>query len=191
MAWSFAVCLVLVGLGLTAWVFASSGHLPDEMRLIVRGASLAVSLAAFVGAFRLALLATATLRAVLAHNLAHLIVTELNDLRQAAQKQAAALAGEASGEAAGAPAAPWPPTDTLLIPRVFGERNEVRRLLGPATEQTLEQLLLSLESYNRTIAEAKRQQSGGSTHLLWQEISVVQERLKLAARALAPSRFAS
>jgi hypothetical protein len=32
MAWSFAVCLVLLGLGLTAWVFASSGHLPDVVQ---------------------------------------------------------------------------------------------------------------------------------------------------------------
>jgi hypothetical protein len=191
MAWSFAVGLIMVGLGLTAWVFASSGHLPDEMRLVVRGASMVVSLAAFVGAFRLVLLATATLRVILAQNLADLIVTELNGLRQAAQKQAAARAGEASGETAGAPAAPWPPTDALPIPRIFGEREEVRRRLGPATEQTLEPLLVSLESYNRTIAEAKRRQADGSAHLLWQEISVVQERLKLAARALTTSRFAS
>ena len=191
MAWSFAVCLVLIGLGLTAGVFALSEHLPAAMQLIVRTTSLVVSLAAFVGAFRLALLATATLRAVLAQNLAALIVMELNDLRQAAQKQAVALAGEAAVEAGDASAASWPPSDALPIPRVLGERKEVRRRLGPATEHSLEQLMVSLESYNRTIAEAKRQRAGGSAHLLWQEISVVQERLKLAAGELASFRFAN
>ena len=190
-AWSFAICLILVGLGLTAWVFASSEHLPDEMQLIVRAASLVVSLAAFVGSFRLALLATATLRAVLAQNLATLIVAELNDLRQAAQQQAAALAGETSLQPGHAPVTSWPLSGALPVPAVLGESREVRRLLGPATEQTLEQLLISLESYNRMVAEAKQQHAGGSAHLLWQEVAIVQERLKLAARELAPFHFAS
>src|SRR5262245_22809734 len=98
MAWSFAICLVLIGLGLTAWVFASSDRWPDAMQLIVRVASLVVSLAAFVGAFRLALLATGALRAVLAQNLAAVIVMELNDLRQATQRQAAVLVGKSGGD---------------------------------------------------------------------------------------------
>ena len=187
MAWSFAVLLVLIALGGTAWVFAASEHWPDVTRIVLRAVALVASLAAFVGAFRLALLATASLRFVLSQNLAALIVMELDDLRLAAQERASALAGSAGAEAQKAGPVAWPSSGTLQIPSFFGDRREIRKLLGPATEQTLEQLLVSLQSYNQAVDEVKAQNSNaGAVHRLWQEISVVQERLKQAAREVAP-----
>lgn len=187
MAWGFAVLLILVSVGGTAWVFASSDSWPDLWRIGSRSLSLIATLAAFVGAFRLALLATASLRFVLAQNLAALIVMELDDLRQAAQERAASLAGQARAEAQQADSDEWQPSEALRIPRFFGDRAEIRKLLGPATEQTLEQVLASLQSYNKTLVEVRAQRADRNAVLrLWQEIGIVQERLKQAAREVAP-----
>jgi hypothetical protein len=80
----------------------------------------------------------------------------------------------------------------LRIPRFFGDRDEIRRLLGPATEQTLEQVLVSLQSYNQTVVEVESRTLDRNAVLrLWREIGVVQERLKLAAREVAPFCLAS
>jgi hypothetical protein len=186
MAWSLAVLLVLVAIGGTAWVFAASEHWPGFARVASRAGCLLGSLAAFVGAFRLALLATASLRFVLARNLATLIVMELNDLHQAAQERAASFAE--GGEAHTSPEA----SEALQIPRFFGDRTEIRKLLGPATEHTLEQLLISLQSYNQAVIDVTLETGSGSpAHRLWQEIRVVQERLKLAVQELAPFCLAS
>lgn len=185
MAWGFAVLLILVSIGATAWVFAASDQWSTVLRIALRGVSLAVLLAAFIGAFRLALLATASLRFVLAQNLAALIVMELDDLRQAAQEHATALAAGAASEQQELNA--WRPVATLQIPRFFGDRHEIRKLLGPATEHTLEQLLTSLQTYNQAVVEAKS--AGADRNVvpqLWQEITVVQERLRHAALEVAP-----
>jgi hypothetical protein len=187
MAWGLAVLLVLVATGGTAWVFAASDQWSALARIGSRAACLVGLLAAFVGAFRLALLATASLRFVLAQNLAALIVMELDDLRQAAQERAAALSGHAGAEAQKTFSDAWQPSETLQIPRFFGNRNEIRKLLGPATEQTLEQVLISLQSYNQTVSDARLRSGDRSTKArLWQEIAVVQERIKQAAREVAP-----
>lgn len=188
MAWSFAVLLVLMAIGGTAWVFAASEHWSGFTRIAGRAGCLAASLAAFVGAFRLALLATASLRLVLAHNLAALIVMELDDLRRAAQERAALLEGKAAASASDATGT----SQTLQIPQFFGDRAEIRKLLGPATEHTLEQLLVSLQSYNQAVAEVKVGSGNASAaQRLWQEIKVVQERLKLAVQELAPFGLAT
>jgi hypothetical protein len=185
MAWGFAVLLILIAIGGTAWIFSVSDQWADFARIGVRVASVIASLAAFVGAFRLALLATASLRLVLAQNLAALIVMELDDLRQAAQERAAVLAdADGVGEA---PSDVWRSSEALRIPRFFGDRQEIRKLLGPATEQTLERVLESLQSYNQTVKEVRAQsadQSAGTR--LWHDIALVQERIKLAAREVAP-----
>ncbi|NJO33189.1 MAG: hypothetical protein HC869_08615 [Rhodospirillales bacterium] len=187
MAWGFAVLLILASVGGTAWVFAVSDGWSDALRIGARGGALVASLAAFVGAFRLALLATASLRFVLAQNLAALIVMELDDLRQAVQERAESLAGQAAEEMPTVPGMTWQSSEALRIPRFFGDREEIRRLLGPATEQTLEQVLLSLQSYNQIVDKMKSQDADRSAALdLWKEIAVVQERLKLAAREVAP-----
>lgn len=185
MAWSFAVLLVLIAIGGTGWVFAASEHWPDLSRIVSRAACLVAALAAFVGAFRLALLATSVLRFVLAQNLAALIVMELDDLRQMAQECAELLA--AAGPRPGILADVCHASQQLQIPRFFGERREIRKLLGPATEQTLEQLLVSLHSYNEAVADAKAHSAGGTAaQRLWSEIAVVQERLRRAAADVAP-----
>ncbi len=187
MAWSFAVLLVLMAIGGTAWVFAASEHWSGFTRIAGRTGCLAASLAAFVGAFRLALLATASLRLVLAQNLAALIVMELDDLRRAAQERAALLEGKAAASASNTGT-----SQTLQIPQFFGDRAEIRKLLGPATEHTLEQLLVSLQSYNQAVAEVKVGSGNASAaQRLWQEIKVVQERLKLAVQELAPFGLAT
>jgi hypothetical protein len=187
MAWGFAVLLILVAVGGTAWVFAASNGWPGLMRMGSLFLSLVASLAAFVGAFRLALLATGSLRFVLAQNLAALIVMELDDLREAAQERAASLAGQAGTEAGKTPPSAWQSSESLRIPLFFGDRDEIRRLLGPATEQTLEQVLISLQSYNQTVVEVESKAPDRNAVLrLWREIGVVQERLKQAAREVAP-----
>lgn len=186
MAWSFAVLLVLTAIGGTGWVFAASEHWPDLSRVVSRAVCLLAALAAFVGAFRLALLATSVLRFVLAQNLAALIVMELDDLRQAAQERAESLAG-ASSPQQGILADAWRASEQLRIPRFFGERREIRKLLGPATERTLEQLLVSLHSYNEAAADARAHSASGTpAQRLWSEIAVVQERLRRAAVDVAP-----
>lgn len=186
MAWSFAVLLVLIAIGGTAWIFAASEHWPDITRIVSRAACLVGSLAAFVGAFRLALLATSVLRFVLAQNLAALIVMELDDLRQAAAERAESLA-EVAGAAQNVHADAWRASEQLQIPRFFGDRKEIRKLLGPATERTLEQLLASLQRYNQAVIDMKTQDLNDSAaHRLWREIAIVQERLKRAAIEVAP-----
>lgn len=112
---------------------------------------------------------------------------ELDDLRQAVQERAESLAGQAAEEMPTVPGMTWQSSEALRIPRFFGDREEIRRLLGPATEQTLEQVLLSLQSYNQIVDKMKSQDADRSAALdLWKEIAVVQERLKLAAREVAP-----
>lgn len=185
MAWSFAVLLVLIAIGGTASIFAVSEHWPDLSRIASRAICLVAALAAFVGAFRLALLATSVLRFVLARNLAAVIAMELDDLRQAAHERAESLTGAPLVNV-------WRASKQLQIPRFFGERREIRKLLGPATERTLEQLLVSLHSYNEAVADAKAHStSGTAAQRLWSEIAVVQERLRRAAADVAPFRLAS
>src|SRR5262249_41966432 len=145
--------LLLGSVGGTAWVFTTSEGWPDLARIVVRSGCLVASMTAFVGAYRLALLATASLRFVLAQNLAALIVMELDDLRMAAQDCADALAELASAEPRQTRSQAWRPSGALRIPRFFGDRDEIRKLLGPATEQALEQVLISLQSYNKAVVE--------------------------------------
>jgi hypothetical protein len=187
MAWAIAVLLVLVSVGGTAWVFAQTDGWAAFPRIGARSLCILVSLAAFVGAFRLALLATASLRFVLAQNLAALIVMELDDLRNAAQECADALAHLAAAEPRQVQSRPWRPSGTLRIPRFFGDREEIRKLLGPATEQTLEELLISLQSYNKAVVEVNSRNADRNAVLhLWEEIGVLQQWLKRAAQEVAP-----
>ena len=186
MAWGLAVLLVLAAIGLSAWVFAISENWSDLTRIVSRSACGVSLLLAFVGAFRLALLATASLRFVLAQNLAALIVMELDELRQNAEENAIALARDSMAHAKGRVRGEWP-VGTLPIPRFFGERNEIRKLLGPATQETLEQLLASLENYNQIVHAVKGQETNeNAVVLLWQGIWAVESKLKQAAREVAP-----
>jgi hypothetical protein len=186
MAWSLAVLLVLAAIGLSAWVFAASENWSDLTRIVSRSACGVGLLLAFVGAFRLAVLATASLRFVLAQNLAALIVMELDELRQNAEENAIALARDSMAHSKGRVRDEWP-VGTLPIPRFFGERNEIRKLLGPATQETLEQLLASLENYNQIVHAVKGQETNeNAVVLLWQGIWAVESKLKQAAREVAP-----
>jgi hypothetical protein len=165
MAWSLAVLLVLAAIGLSAWVFAASENWSDLTRIVSRSACGVGLLLAFVGAFRLAVLATASLRFVLAQNLAALIVMELDELRQNAEENAIALARDSMAHSKGRVRDEWP-VGTLPIPRFFGERNEIRKLLGPATQETLEQLLASLENYNQIVHAVKGQETNENAVVL-------------------------
>ena len=187
MAWGLAVLLVLVAIGGSAWVFVASEDWSDLARIISRSTCIIGLLFAFVGAFRLALLATSSLRFVLAQNLAALIVMELDELRQNAEERAVALAKNELRHVQGKGRDEWQPVRTLPIPRFFGERNEIRKLLGPATQETLEELLASLENYNRIVDAVKSQETNGNAVvILWQGIWAVESRLKQAALEVAP-----
>jgi hypothetical protein len=60
-------------------------------------------------------------------------------------------------------------------------------LLGPATQETLEQLLASLENYNQIVHAVKGQETNeNAVVLLWQGIWAVESKLKQAAREVAP-----
>jgi hypothetical protein len=186
MAWGLAVLLVLAAIGMSAWVFAASENWSELTRIVSRSACGVGLLLAFVGAFRLAVLATASLRFVLAQNLAALIVMELDELRQNAEENAVALARDSMAHSKGRVRGEWP-VGTLPIPRFFGERNEIRKLLGPATQETLEQLLASLENYNQIVHAVKGQETNeNAVVLLWQGIWAVESKLKQAAREVAP-----
>ena len=187
MAWGLAVLLVLVAIGGSAWVFVASEDWSDLARIISRSTCIIGLLFAFVGAFRLALLATSSLRFVLAQNLAALIVMELDELRQNAEERAVALAKNELRHVQGKGRDEWQSVRTLPIPRFFGERNEIRKLLGPATQETLEELLASLENYNRIVDAVKSQETNGNAVvILWQGIWAVESRLKRAALEVAP-----
>jgi hypothetical protein len=77
-------------------------------------------------------------------------------------------------------------------PRFFGGREEIRKLLGEATEHTLEQVLLSLNSYNDTVVEAKSQSidepgvQRDAVLRLRHHIVEVENRIRQAASAVAP-----
>ena len=187
LAWSLAVLLVLVAVGGSAWVFAASEDWSNLPRIVARATCILGSLLAFVGAFRLALLATASLRFVLAQNLAALIVMELDELRQNAEERAVALAKNELAHSQERGREEWRSIRTLPIPRFFGERKEIRKLLGPATQETLEELLASLENYNQIVDAVRSQEANeNAVVVLWQGIWAVESRLKQAAREVAP-----
>lgn len=188
MAWSLAVLLVLIAIGGSAWVFVASENWSGLARIVSRSACGVGLLLAFVGAFRLALLGTASLRFVLAQNLAALIVMELDELRHNAQERAVALARDSMARSKGRVRGEWQSVvGPLPIPRFFGERNEIRKLLGPATQETLEQLLASLENYNQIVHAVKDEASDeNAVVLLWQGIWAIESKLKQAAREVAP-----
>lgn len=186
MAWAFAILLVLIAIGGSAWVFTASDSWSDLPRIFWRSACIVGSLLAFVGAFRLAMLATASLRFILSQNLAALIVMELDELRQRTQDRAIELAKK-NLTAEARDRGEWRSIGALPIPRFFGERKEIRKLLGPATQGTLEELLASLQSYNQIVDAVKSQETNGNAVvLLWQAISAVESKLKHAAREVAP-----
>lgn len=186
MAWGLAVLFVLIAIAGSAWVFTASDSWPNVPRIFWRSVCIVGSLLAFVGAFRLAMLATASLRFILSQNLAALIVMELDELRQSTHDRAVELAQKnltkeirERGE--------WRSIGTLPIPSFFGERKEIRKLLGPATQETLEELLASLENYNQIVDAVKSQETNGNAVvILWQAISAVESRLRHAAREVAP-----
>lgn len=186
MAWGFAILLVLAAIGLSAWVFGVSENWSGLSRIVSRSACGVGLLLAFVGAFRLALLATASLRFVLSQNLAALIVMELDELRQNTQERAITLAKNELDHTRGE-VRELPSIGTLPIPSFFGERKEIRKLLGPATQETLEELLASLETYNQIVHAVKSQETTeNAVMLLWQGIFAVESKLKHAAREVAP-----
>lgn len=192
MAWGLALLLIVVTVGSTAWVISASDAWPRLWLVASRALCLVALLAAFVGAFRLALLGTVSLKLVLAQNLAILIAMELDDLRRAAQERASSLAGQAGADKQATYSDAWRSSEALQIPRFFGDRDDIRKLLGKATEHTLEQVLLSLQSYNETVMEVRSQSAGDSgirrnaVLQLWRKIGVIQDRINQAASAVAP-----
>lgn len=172
-AWGLALLLLAAVVGGGSWLIAAAA---DGALVLRIGSWIAAALllaVGFVGAFRLALLGTIALKHLLARNLAIVIALELEELRAAAHQQAALLA--AAGGAG--PVVQLAPSG-LRVPRFFGERSELRELLGPATERSLEELLDQLRHFNAA--------SGGDTAALRHELDLVLYRLEGALSALAP-----
>jgi hypothetical protein len=180
MAWGLAVLLIGAAIGGSAWVLTASAAWPLLPLTVLRLVCAAGIVIAFVGAFRLAILGTVALKRVLARNLAIVIAMELEDLRASVTECASALT-ETGSEA-----------PALDIPAFLGKREEIRSLLGRATEHTLEQVLVSLQSYNATIEEIERGVRAADaegarqtvSHLRW-KIGVVGDHIRQALSALA------
>jgi hypothetical protein len=180
MAWGLAVLLIGAAIGGSAWVLTASAAWPLLPLTLLRLVCAAAIVIAFVGAFRLAILGTVALKRVLARNLAIVIAMELEDLRASVTECASALA-ETGSEA-----------PALDIPAFLGKREEIRSLLGRATEHTLERVLVSLQSYNATIQEIERGVRAADaeaarqtvSHLRW-KIGVVGDHIRQALSALA------
>jgi hypothetical protein len=180
MAWGLAVLLIGAAIGGSAWALTASAAWPLLPLTLLRLVCAAAIVIAFVGAFRLAILGTVALKRVLARNLAIVIAMELEDLRASVTECASALA-ETGSEA-----------PALDIPAFLGKREEIRSLLGRATEHTLEQVLVSLQSYNATIQEIERGVRAADaeaarqtvSHLRW-KIGVVGDHIRQALSALA------
>lgn len=192
-AWCAAVSLIVVAVTVTAWVLSVTESWPLLPFLVARALCVVIGLVAFVGAFRLALLGTVALRHLLAQNLAIVIAMELDDLRQAMQVRAVALAdGGAAGAEQMLDTKLWRSAELQRFPKLLGDRDEVRKLLGKATEHTLEQVLISLRAYHDTVVEADLDGVRGADSMerarrdVWRQIAVVQDRIAQAANAVAP-----
>jgi hypothetical protein len=177
MAWGLALLLLAGVVGGGSWLIAVAADAALAYRLGSWAAALLLLAFGFVGAFRLAFLGTLALKHVLARNLAIVIALELEELQALAHQQAALLSA-ASGAGRVVQFVP----SGLRIPRFFGERSELRELLGPATGQTLEYLLESLQHFNA---------AAGDPVALRHELDLVLYRLESALRALAPFSRAS
>ena len=176
-AWGLALLLLAGAVGGGSWLISTAADAALGYRIGSWVFAALLLAFGFVGAFRLALLGTIALKQLLARNLAIVIALELEELRAAAHQQAALLSA-ASGAGAMVQLAP----SRLKIPRFFGERSELRELLGPATDRTLEDLLESLRHFNAA--------TGGDTATLRHELDLVLYRLESALRALAPFTLA-
>lgn len=192
-AWGAAISLIVVAVAATAWVLSVSESWSLLPFVIARILCVIIGLMAFVGAFRLALLGTVALRHLLARNLAIVIAMELGDLRQAMQMRAVALAdgGVVAAEQV-LDTKLWRSAEPQRFPTLLGNRDEVRKLLGKATEHTLEQVLISLRAYHDTVLEADLDGVRGpdsrerARRDVWRQIGVVQDRIAQATNAVAP-----
>ena len=179
MAWGFALLLLAMAVSGGAWLIEAGADWSLPHRLAGRALAATLLVFAFVGAYRLATLGTLALKHVLAQNLAIVIAMELDDLRRAAREQAA-LRSAATAVIDGC--AQITPSG-LQIPHFFGERAELRVLLGLATERTLEELLVALRSFN---AAARAAADNATYRALRGELDVVLEQLDRSMRSLAP-----
>ncbi len=189
-AWGLAVALIGAATAAAGWVISISASWPFLAMAAVRLGCVVLALLTFVAAFRLALLGTVSLKRVLAKNLAVLIALELDDLRLAAQERARAL-GDVAAAHSSHPH--LPSSGALEIPSFFGDRDEIRKLLGKATEHSLEQLLVSLQSYNETVlqgAQERRAVGAEARHQaalqLQSRIGLVQDSVQQALRTITP-----
>jgi hypothetical protein len=169
--WGLAVLLLSAGTFGAVWMFGASRSWPVVPHVLTNVVGIALLLLMVIGAFRSALLGTMALKQLLAENLAIVIAMELDDLRRAAEQRALSLQGEAT------PASTAQGMAALGIPKFFGERDEIRKLLGAATAHTLQEIHVSLQTYN----EAAR---AGALAGLGGKAALIQERVSEAARLL-------
>jgi hypothetical protein len=158
MAWGQAVLLLAVGTLAAIWIFGVSGDWSLVPRVLARIVGIALMVCALIAAFRSGFLGTMALKQVLAENLAIVIAMELDDLRRAAEHRA--LSGEGATLS----------TAALEIPAFFGERDEIRKLLGKATEHTLEEIYVSLQSYNAAAKAGAPAELQGKATLIQEQV---------------------
>ncbi len=186
--WCFALLSLLLGIGGSVWVLSLSTRWPASVMALTHLACAMVIVFSFVSAFRFSMLGTAALKRILAKNLAIFIAMELRDLRASVAQERGSFAQEPESRSSDISSNLQP----FKIPSCFGDRAKIRTLLGRATEHDLEQLLISLESYNTTIDEiingansANERSRAPSAKDLQEKISIISDRAHQAIKALA------
>ncbi|MBI2256494.1 MAG: hypothetical protein HYU58_17860 [Proteobacteria bacterium] len=169
-AWVMAVSLLAGGLAGVVMVVSRTGQWQLSDQWVTRGAAIALALFAFYLAFRLALVGTAALQRVLAHNLALLVSFELTELKAEAIERAEILAAGGNSPA-------------FRLPFFREEREDIAKLLGQPTEEALQQLLVSLEAFNNATVTDDRSQA--AMHMRTQ-LADVDLQLRRAFSAVDP-----
>jgi hypothetical protein len=191
-AWGLAFFVIAAAVATVAWLLSISETWQLVPFFLIRALCIIIGLIAFVGAFRLGLMGTVSLRVLLAQNLAIVITMELDDLRLAMQTRAIALGERPVAPDQALDAKDWQLTELQKYPALLGDRAEVRKLLGKATEHALEQILVSLHQYNDAVRDADLDRLQGaeswrSARLnLWHKIRVVQDNIAEAANTVSP-----
>jgi len=169
-AWVMAVTLLAGGLAGIVLAIRRSGGWELADQWLARGAAIALAILAFYLAFRLALIGTAALQRALAQNLAWLVSFELAELQAEAMERARILA-----EGGNSPA--------FQLPHFREEREDIAKLLGGPTEETLRRLLFSLEAFNNAAATEDQRRAANRLHA---QLADVDMRLGQAFSAIDP-----
>jgi hypothetical protein len=173
--WAGAVLLLAVALGMAGWLISHASSAS-----VATSGGIAVMLI-LAGALYLARRGTASLKGVLARNLAIVIAIDLEELRRSIG------AGGVEATAANLEAR------RLEVPAFFGSRREIRGLLGPVTERTLVDILAGLRAYNEALDNFRQRASAPASlsalpEELRRQVGHLHDHIRQALSLLAPYR---